>query len=90
MAHAVFEFDETKSRINKAKHGIDFREAQALWLDDDLIEIDAHSLDERRLVAIGVIRGKHYSAVITYRDGRIRLISVRRSREKEVALYEGG
>ncbi|MCD1629151.1 MULTISPECIES: BrnT family toxin [Marinobacter] len=31
---------------------------------------------------------KHWSAVVTYREGRIRLISVRRSRKKEVELYE--
>ena len=28
-----FEFDETKSKANAAKHGIDFVCAQALWLD---------------------------------------------------------
>ena len=39
-------------------------------------------------VVIGRIAGVHWSAVITYRDGRVRLISVRRSRAEEVALYE--
>lgn len=85
----LFEFDEAKSRSNKAKHGIDFVEAQELWLDDMLVELEARSEDEPRFVVIGLIGGKHYSAVITYRDDRIRLISVRHSREKEVALYEG-
>jgi uncharacterized DUF497 family protein len=33
-----FEFDEQKSRANKAKHGVDFVEAQALWVDDALVE----------------------------------------------------
>ena len=32
--------------------------------------------------------GKHLSAVITYRQQVIRLISVRRSRPDEVQLYE--
>ena len=85
----LFEFDEAKSRSNKVKHGIDFVEAQDLWLDDLLVEIEARSDDEPRFVVIGMIDGRHYSAVITYRDDRIRLISVRRSREREVALYEG-
>lgn len=85
----VFEFDEAKSRGNKAKHGVDFVEAQELWLDDLLIELEARSEDEPRFVVIGMIGGRHYSAVITYRDDRIRLISVRRSRDIEVALYEG-
>jgi uncharacterized DUF497 family protein len=85
----LFEFDEAKSHSNKAKHGIDFVEAQELWLDDLLVELQARSEDEPRFVVIGMIGGRHYSAVITYRDDRIRLISVRRAREKEVALYEG-
>jgi uncharacterized DUF497 family protein len=40
-------------------------------------------------VVIGRIEGKHWSAVITYRRGTVRIISVRRSRAEEVALYEG-
>jgi len=84
-----FEFDADKSRSNKAKHGIDFVEAQALWLDDMLIEVPARTQDEPRCVVIGMIENKHWSAVVTYREDRIRLISVRRSRDEEVALYEG-
>jgi len=37
---------------------------------------------------IGRIGVKHWSAVITYRDQSIRLISVRRSRPEEVEIYE--
>ncbi len=84
-----FEFDEAKSRVNKTKHGIDFIEAQELWLDDLLLEIPARTQDEPRFVVIGKIGEKHWSAVITYRGDAIRLISVRRARDEEVALYEG-
>ena len=83
-----FEFDERKSRANVAKHGISFIEAQALWLDEDLVEIPARTEDEPRFVVIGQIKGVSWSAVITYRDERIRLISIRRSRAEEVAIYE--
>jgi uncharacterized DUF497 family protein len=31
----VFEFDEEKSASNRAKHGIDFEQAQRVWLDPD-------------------------------------------------------
>ena len=54
-----------------------------------LIEIPARTEDEPRFVVIGKIAGKYWSAVITYRNDSIRLISVRRSRIEEVALYEG-
>jgi uncharacterized protein len=83
-----FEFDETKSQANKSKHGIDFVGAQALWLDDMLVEIPARTEDEPRFVVVGMIWGMHWSAVITYRGERVRLISVRRARPEEVAIYE--
>jgi uncharacterized DUF497 family protein len=85
---ADFEFDEDKSKTNQTKHGIDFDAAQMLWKDPDLLEIQATSRDEQRFLVIGLIGTVHWSAVITYRDEKIRMISVRRSRKKEVALYE--
>ena len=84
----AFEFDESKSRANLEKHGIDFVQAQALWSDPDLIEIPALTVDEPRLLVIGRIDGKHWSAVITYRSENIRIISVRRARAEEVSIYE--
>jgi uncharacterized protein len=84
-----FEFDPEKSAGNKAKHGIDFQEAQALWQDLDLLEIPVKTSDEERFLVVGIIDGKHWSGVITYRSGKIRIISVRRSRKEEVKLYEG-
>ena len=83
-----FEFDTAKSESNRAKHGIDFVEAQGLWNDPMLLEIPAKTDDEPRYLAIGQIDGKHWSAVITYRGANVRLISVRRARTEEVALYE--
>jgi uncharacterized DUF497 family protein len=83
-----FEFDPEKSLANKEKHGIDFRQAQALWADPDIIEIPARLSDEPRYLIIGRIDGKHWSGVVTYRGERIRLISVRRSRPEEVNIYE--
>lgn len=83
-----FEFDERKSATNLAKHGIDFIDAQLLWLDPDMLEIPARTDDEPRFLVIGRINTKHWSAVITYRETRIRIISVRRSRSEEVSLYE--
>lgn len=84
-----FEFDPSKSASNREKHGIDFVEAQRLWLDDKLLEIPARTSDETRFLTIGTIDGQHWSAVITYRKDRIRIISVRRSRKEEVEIYEG-
>lgn len=84
----TFEFDEPKSISNLEKHGIDFLDAQALWLDPDLVVVSARTEDEPRYLAIGIIEQKHWSAIYTPRGQAIRLISVRRSRNEEVAFYE--
>ncbi|MGK7892642.1 MAG: BrnT family toxin [Xenococcus sp. (in: cyanobacteria)] len=84
----IFEFDENKSQSNKIKHGINFLEAQKLWTDVDRLEIPAKSEDEPRFVIIGLIGAKLWAAVVTYRGDNIRIISVRRARKSEVALYE--
>ena len=84
----AFEYDENKSKINLEKHGLDFQEAQALWNDPDALEVECEPGVEARFLIIGLINNKHWSAVVTYRSGDIRLISVRRSRNKEVELYE--
>ena len=83
-----FEFDINKSQSNKKKHGIDFIEGQLLWSDPDLIEIPARSIDEQRFVLIGKIKEKYWSAIITYREKNIRIISIRRSRLEEIKIYE--
>ena len=84
----TYEFDDSKSQVNLLKHGIIFIDAQRLWDDPSLLEITAKTEDEPRYLIIGLIDEKCWSAVITYRDKNIRLISVRRSRTEEVALYE--
>jgi uncharacterized protein len=83
-----FEYDPVKSQSNKLKHGIDFEEAQSLWSDVERVEIQAISTTEPRMMVIGKWKQKHWSAIVTYRNQIIRIISVRRSRDSEVALYE--
>ena len=83
-----FEFDKKKSASNLNKHGIDFVEAQKIWHDPDLIEIQAKCDNETRFLLVAKIKEKHWSAIITYRKDKIRIISVRRSRKSEVELYE--
>ena len=83
-----FEFDHQKSESNKRKHGIDFIEVQLLLEDPDLIEIPARTEDETRFLVVGRIRETHWSGIITYRGDRVRIISVRCSRKKEIEIYE--
>ena len=83
-----FEYDPKKSEINKKKHGIDFEEAKVLWEDMMRLEIVVKTDDEPRSMIIGKIENKFWSAIITYRKNKTRIISVRRSRNNEVLLYE--
>ncbi len=83
-----FEYDPEKSAENKRKHGVDFEEVQELWSDPELLEIPARVTEEPRWVVIGKMNEKHWSAVITRRGDNIRIISVRRSRDEEIEIYE--
>jgi len=83
-----FEFDSAKSMSNLVKHGISFNDAKQLWKDPKLLVIRTRQVTEPRWIAIARIEGKYWSAVFTFRGESIRIISVRRSRVKEVALYE--
>lgn len=85
----LFEYDENKSLLNQSKHGINFEDAQLLWEDTDLVEVPAKKVGtELRFLVIGKINNKHWSAIITYRDKNIRVISIHCSRVEEVNFYE--
>jgi uncharacterized DUF497 family protein len=84
-----FEYDEAKSRANVLKHGIDFAQAQEMWNDADMVVAPARDSGERRFLVVARIGAVHWSAIVTFRSERIRIISVRRARVKEVSRYEG-
>jgi len=87
----TFDWDARKSAANRRKHGIDFKSAKALWLDENRIEIEAPHPIEERMILIARLWERHWTAVYTIRsESTIRLISVRRSRDEEVVLYEKG
>jgi len=85
-----FEFDERKSRSNGRKHGIDFHEAQRLW-DGPTVTLRSSNPSEERLLLMGMVEDRHYTAIITLRGvdrERIRIISVRRSRDEEKEILK--
>lgn len=43
-----FEYDQSKSDSNEAKHGIDFEEAQQLWSDERRVVMSARTRVEKR------------------------------------------
>jgi uncharacterized DUF497 family protein len=86
----IFEFDPDKSARTKAdpNRGIDFVEAQELWLDSDRVEVPLPFVIEPRLAVIGRIGPRIWTATITLRGGNVRIISVRRAHFSEEKIYE--
>jgi uncharacterized protein len=82
-----FEFDPNKSAANKEKHGLDFVQAQAIWADDNVVEIAARSEPEARTAVIGRIDEVIWLAIVTRRGDRLRIISARRAHENERKIY---
>jgi len=82
-----FEFDPVKNNQNKDKHGISFDEAKNLWEDPFRVEIPAKYVKETRILVVAEFNNVIWSAVITYRNHKIRIISVRKSRKYEKELY---
>jgi hypothetical protein len=89
MSRVDFEFDPDKSRSNKCKHGLDFKEAMALW-KNKRVEIEAHLGEgsQMRYAVFGMIKETHHTAIVTYRGSTVRIISVRPSTENEKNIYE--
>jgi uncharacterized DUF497 family protein len=83
-----FEYDPEKSHSNKIKHGLDFEEAKQLWDDPFRVVIKATTVDEERWIMVARLTGEYWSVIFTTRKEVIRIISVRKSRENEKAIYK--
>ena len=83
-----FEWDPGKSASNARKHGISFEDARELFSDPERIEAKLRYPEEPRWAVVGMMGGKHWTAIVTYRGGRTRIISVRRSHPSEERAYD--
>lgn len=62
-----FEWDDNKSLVNKAKHGIDFNLAKEMWTDSKRVEIQApYPLEKRRIIIarLATNSGQQYSHIV--------------------------
>ena len=85
-----FEWDRTKAKLNKIKHGVSFKSAAKVFNDPNrLEEYDyAHSWDEERWQVTGMADDVLF-VIYTERYERIRLISAREATENERRRYYG-
>ncbi len=82
------EFDDSKDRRNVRERGISLGRFAEMDLATTLVSEDARTdYGERRLRLIGQIDGRLHVAVITYRDERTRVISLRRANQREQRTY---
>ena len=82
-----FDWDPAKSASNEAKHGLSLASASALWAGP-VVTLPSKHPGELRHLAIGLIEGRHWTVVYAPRGNRFGLISARRSRENEKALFK--
>lgn len=83
------QFDPAKDAINRQKHGVSLAFGAEVFADEDhLILPSLREIDgEERFKAIGMVDGKLFTAVFTWRDDTPRFISVRRSNAGEERAY---
>lgn len=90
-----FEWDDSKNKANRKKHGVWFEEAQQVFDDPRALmfsDLD-HSGKEDRFILLGMSSsGRLLVVVHCERDGGnvIRIISARKAKTKEVKRYEEG
>ena len=89
--HFEFEWDPAKAAQNLRRHGVDFDEAETVFLDPYAFITDDpdHSIDEQREIILGYSEQNRLRLVsYTARGNRIRIISARKPDRSERELYE--
>jgi uncharacterized protein len=86
----MFEWDESKAKSNKTKHGISFADTFAVFDDPSAVTVEDFQEDEQRYATIGMDAfGRILVVVYTWRGENIRIISARKAERYEVKQYEG-
>ncbi|MBZ9739328.1 MULTISPECIES: BrnT family toxin [unclassified Mesorhizobium] len=84
----LFEWDETKARTNRAKHGVDFVIAPSFDFANAPVRLDdSEDFGEDRLVAIGLIEAGVYVMVYVERGDAVRVVSLRKATRQEIMDY---
>ena len=92
MDNIKFDWDESKSLLNKKKHGVSFEEAVTIFYDEDALESHDpdHSEDEGRFIMLGLsfkARTLVVSHCVRKVGSVIRIISARKATKREAKKY---
>jgi uncharacterized protein len=84
-----YEWNPEKATGNIAKHGVPFERVKDFdWSRASIKEDGRRDYGERRYIAVAPIDGRLHVLVFTRRDGRIRVIGLRRANDREKVRYE--
>jgi uncharacterized protein len=83
-----FEFDPDKSASNQLKHGIDFKEAQDLWLVQAVVVRSDWGAEPRYARIARHRDGDLWTSIYTHRGTTIRILSVWKASRSDRKLYE--
>ncbi len=83
-------FDPAKRLTTLAARGLDFLDAQQVFVGDRLEMVDDRfDYGEERLLTIGLLAGRMVVVIWTRRGDERRIISMRKANDREQALYTG-
>ena len=89
-----FEWDDNKNKRNIAKHGVDFKDALHVFIDDNRVErLDMRFIyGEERWQTVGITPKGVLFVVYTEREGGnlVRLVSARKASKRESEAYLKG
>ena len=85
-----YEWDEAKNRSNRAKHGLDFADAEQVFAGRCVTFVDDRfDYGEKRLVSLGTLAGR---VVVMAHSPRghdaTRIISMRKANRREQKIYQ--
>jgi uncharacterized protein len=82
--HIMWDWDEGKRQTNRAKHGVDFDAiAQFDWVGAEIRLDLRQDYGEIRRFALGMIGDRLHAVVYTERNGKTRIISLRKANSRE-------
>jgi uncharacterized DUF497 family protein len=82
-----FEWDEAKRLSNIEKHEVDFEDAAAFFDGRAHVVVASSRNDEPRFAMTTQFNDRLYTVIWTPREGRIRIISIRRAWSAEERAY---
>jgi uncharacterized DUF497 family protein len=82
-----FEWDEAKRRRVLRDRTLDFLDAPTLFDGRNLLTVPSPRSGEERWLSIGELDGRSIAVIWMWRDGAIRIVTMRRARHEETRKY---